>query len=94
MAQRNETIPVKLMLLGTPMIGDICFGDLAAMTQEERESAYTLRACWRSIADNFEAQSNDPLLFPAKMSDEEMMKMPPTALMGSEMDIFITDTTR
>ena len=46
------------------------------------------------IADDFEAQKSDPLLFPGKASDELIEKFPPTVIEESEFDMFITEATR
>ena len=94
MAQKNETDLVKLAIPGVAMISDMCFSDPAAMPKEEREVAYLMRRNWHCLADDFEAQKNDPLLFPAKASDEIIAKMPPTIIYTMEFDLFITENTR
>jgi len=94
MAQKNETDLVKLAIPGIAMISDLCFSDPAAMTKEERDNAYVMRKTWQCIADNFEVQRSDPLLFPAKASDEIIAKMPPTVIWEMEFDLFITENTR
>merc|ERR1711936_1237437 len=76
------------------MISDYCFSDLASMTKEEREQGVNQRKMWKLIASDFEAQKNDPLLFPAKASDEILEKMPPTIIWEDEFDFYITETTR
>jgi len=37
---------------------------------------------------------SDPLLFPAKASDELIQKMPPTVIFSAEFDMFVTETER
>jgi len=94
MAQKNETDLVKLAIPCVAMISDLCFTDPAAMTEAERESAVMMRKTWRCIADDFEMQNNDPLLFPAKASDAIISKMPPTIIWEMEFDLFITENVR
>ena len=94
LAQKNETDVVKLAIPGVPMISDYCFGDTNQMTKEERENAYLTRRCWRLIANDFDVQKNDPLLFPSKASDEIISKMPPTIIWENEFDLFITEAGR
>ena len=94
MAQKNDTDLVKLAIPGVAMISDNCFSDPAAMTREEREYAYLMRRNWRCIADDIDKQWNDPLLFPAKASDETIAKMPPTMIWEMEFDMFITENSR
>ena len=94
LAQKNETDVVKLAIPAIPMISDYSFGDVNEMTEEERESAFFMRRCWRLIANDFDAQKNDPLLFPSKASDEIIAKMPPTIILENEFDMFITEAGR
>ena len=49
---------------------------------------------WKYIARDIKAQWSDPLLFPAKASDELIQKMPATVIISAEFDIFITETER
>ena len=49
---------------------------------------------WEYIAKDLKAQWSDPLLFPAKASDELIQKMPATVIISAEFDIFITETER
>ena len=94
LAQNNETDLVKLAIPAVPMISDLCFSDPAAMTEAERKTAFLMRRTWRCIANDFEAQKNNPLLFPAKASDEIIAKMPPTIIWEMEFDMFITENER
>ena len=64
MAQKQEGNLVKLAIPMIAMTSDYCFTDVNAMTREERENAYGIRKTWMCIADDFEAQRHDPLLFP------------------------------
>ena len=45
---------------------------------------------WEYIARDLKAQWSDPLLFPAKASDELLQKMPPTMIVSAEFDLYIT----
>ena len=64
------------------------------MTKEERENAHIMRKIWKCIAEDYETQKGDPLLFPAKASDDLISKMPPTIIWEYEFDIYITEATR
>lgn len=66
MAQRDETNLVKLAMPQVPMIGDLVFGDMAAMTNEERMNAPLVRKMWLCIANNFEEDRHNPVFFPTK----------------------------
>ena len=94
MAQKGETDLVKLAILGIPMISDYCFSDPLSMTKEERESAVVMRKVWKCVANDFDKQKDDPLLFPAKSSDELLALMPPTIIWEAEFDVFITEASR
>ena len=94
MAQKDETELVKLAIPGVPMISDYHFGDPSEMTKEEREMAYGFRRIWRCIAEDIKKQWSDPLLFPAKASDEIIAKMPPTIIWEMEFDMCITEASR
>ena len=94
MAQKDETELVKLAMPGIPMVSDYAFSDPLGMTKEERDTCYMMRKVWRMIAADMEKQKDDPLLFPAKASDELLAKMPPTIVNEVEFDMFITEATR
>ena len=94
LAQNNEGDWVKLAMPNIPMVDDYTFTDTAAMTKEEKENNPGMRKCWKLIAADFEAQKDDPLLFPGKASDELLQKFPPTIVEESEFDMFITEATR
>ena len=67
LAQRDEGRLVKLAMPATAMISDLCFSDPAAMTNEERYNVGFMREIWKILADDFEKQRLDPLLFPDKV---------------------------
>jgi len=94
LAQKNEGDLVKVAIPAIAMTDDYTFSDPACMTIEEREHNGGMRKCWKLIAQDFEMQKNDPLLFPGKASDELLKKFPPTIIEESEFDMFITETTR
>ena len=94
LAQNDETDLVKLAIPGIPMVDDYCFSEPASMTTEERTAHLWMRKCWKLIAADLEAQKNDPLLFPGKVSDELLSKFPPTIINEVEFDMFITESTR
>ena len=94
LAQKDESHLVKLALPTIAMIDDYAFTDPAAMTKEERETAQTMRKIWCCIAHDIDSDRSNPLLFPAKASDELLSKMPPTIIWEMEFDIFITENTR
>lgn len=94
LAQNDETDLIKLALPGIPMVDDYCFSDLAAMTNEERDTAPMMRAVWKMIAADMEKQKTDPLLFPGKAAPELLEKFPPTIIVEAEFDMFITEATR
>lgn len=53
-----------------------------------------MQIMWKYIAKDIKAQWSDPLLFPAKASDELIQRMPATVIFSAEFDIFITETER
>ena len=94
LAQNDETSLVKLAMPDIAMIGDLTFSDPLAMTKEEREYCFMGRKMWRCIASDMDKQKEDPLLFPAKASDEILTKMPPTIILECEFDGFLTEAFR
>jgi len=96
LAMEEETNLVKLAIPTIPMIDDYSFGDMAAMTREEREHAPGQRKIWRLIAgpDVDAEKSSDPLLYPGKASDDLLAKVPPTIVWENEFDLYITEATR
>ena len=94
LAQNDEGGLVKLAKPCIPMVDDYCFSDPLAMTIEEREWYASMRKNWNLIANDFEVQKSDPLLFPGKASDELLEKFPPTIMEECEFDMFITEATR
>ena len=95
LAENNETNLVKLAMPQVPMVDDYCFSDPLAMTVEEREMHSTMRKTWRDlIAADFEEQKSSPHLFPGKASEELLEKFPPTIILESEFDMFITEASR
>ena len=85
---------VKLAIPEIPMCSDYCFSDMKAMTKEERENAKSMRKNWKMIASDWEKQRSDPLLFPDKARESDLIKMPPTVMITGEFDVFITETIR
>jgi acetyl esterase len=85
---------VKLAIPEIPMCSDYCFSEIKSMTKEEREVAKSMRKNWKMIAEDWEKQRNDPLLFPDKTKVKDLMRMPPTVMITGEFDIFITEATR
>ena len=94
LAQKMEGELIKLAIPSIAMISDYCFGDLASMTKEEREASHMMRKIWRCISNDLDTEQSNPLLFPAKATDEILQRMPPTIIWENEFDIFITETTR
>lgn len=94
LAQNQESDLVKVALPSIPMIDDYHFNDTLSMTKEERGQAKTQRKLWHLIASDLNTQRADPLLFPAKASDEILQKMPPVIMMECEFDFYITEAER
>ena len=96
LAQKNEGHLIKLAMPGIPMIDDYEFGDPKSMTTEERGNVFAMKKVWECIATDLDAQrkNGDPLLFPAKASDELLAKFPPTIIWEHEFDFFITQAIR
>lgn len=95
LAQREESALVRMAIVSIPMVDDYSFADVEPMTKEERESAPMMRKIWKHlIADDWEKQKSDPLLFPGKASDELLQKFVPTVLDTVEFDMYITEATR
>jgi len=96
LAQKDESHLVKLAVPIIPMLDDLCFSDTQSMTAEEREQAIPQQTVWLAIATDLQAQrdTKDPLLFPAKSSDDLLAKFPPTVIYEREFDFYITESTR
>ena len=96
LAQKDEGHLMKLAIPAIPMIDDYHFGDPKSMTTEERSSYQSMRKIWKCLASDLDEQrkNGDPLLFPAKASDDLLAKMPPTIIWEVEFDIYITEATR
>ena len=95
LAENSEASLVKLAMPVVPMVDDYCFSDPLAMTKEEREIHPTMRKIWGNLtASNFEEQKSSPYLFPGKASEELLEKFPPTIILESEFDLYITEASR
>jgi len=96
LAQRDESHLVKLAVPVIPMVDDYAWTDPLSMTREEMEMAIPMKAVYNAIATDLDAQraSCDPLLFPAKASEELLRKFPPTVVVEVEFDFYITESTR
>eukprot|EP00092_Neocalanus_flemingeri_P056516 GFUD01067019.1.p1 GENE.GFUD01067019.1~~GFUD01067019.1.p1 ORF type:complete len:337 (+),score=85.03 GFUD01067019.1:33-1013(+) len=94
LAQKNQSHLVKVSIPTIPMLDDYAFGDTAAMTKEERDTAMLMRLTWNALAADLKAQSQEPLLFPSKASKEILEMFPPTVMFEVEFDMFITEATR
>ena len=96
LAQKDEGHLVKLAIPSVAMIDDYLLGDPKSMTTEERLGSDSMVKAWECLATDLDEQrkNGDPLLFPAKASDDLLAKMPPTIIWEVEFDIFITETTR
>ena len=94
LAQHNESHFVKLAMPSIPMVDDDCFRETGGMKIGEKFNAYVMRKLWKLIADDFEKQKNDPLLFPGKATEEILKNMPPTILWETEFDLYIAESTR
>jgi len=94
LAQKEESNLVKLAILSVAMVDDSSFGDISLMTREEKNHADIQKSFWNAIAVDLKAQSQDPLLYPGKASNDLLRKFPPTVIYEVEFDIYITETTR
>lgn len=96
LAQKDESNLVKVAVPVIPMVDDYCFGDVNSMTKEEAGMAVGQRAIWAALATDLKEQRSrpDPLLFPAKSPDDLLEKFPPTLIVESEFDFYITEATR
>ena len=96
LAQRDEGHLIKLAIPAVAMMDDYEFGDPNSMTKEEKDNAPMMKKAWECIATDLEAQrlAGDPLLFPAKASDELIAKFPPVIIWECEFDFFITAAFR
>merc|ERR1712193_379672 len=66
------------------------------MTKEERDFVGMQKLIWNAVATDLEEQraSQDPLLFPAKASDDLLALFPPTVVLEVEFDQYITENIR
>lgn len=96
LARKEEAHLVKLAIPVIPMLDDYCWGDTNSMTKEEAGMAFMMQKVWAAIGTDVQAQraSADPLLFPAKAPEDLLTRFPPTVILESEFDFYITEATR
>ena len=110
LAREEKANLVKLAIPIIPMLSDYSFTDKTAMTREEAENAIGQQKLWRLIAGpnvgnvmlkifqtillQMTALSKDALLFPDKVEERTLSKMPPTIIWEAEFDIFLTEACR
>merc|ERR1719402_1181647 len=67
MAQRGQTGLVRLAVPIVPMLSDYFLTTSPlSMTEEERANLAGMRASWKALAQDLEADWDSPLLFPDK----------------------------
>merc|ERR1711879_436108 len=59
---------------------------------EEQTNLTGMRASWKALAQDLEADWDSPLLFPDKAPKELLAALPPTVVISAEFDMFITET--
>merc|ERR1712032_1086052 len=95
LAMRGQTGLVKLALPIVPMLSDYFLTTSPlSMTEEERFNVAGMRASWKAIAQDLEAEWDSPILFPDKAPKELLDELPPTVVISAEFDMFITETER
>ena len=95
LAESYESHMIKLAIPGIPMTDDYCFSDPLAMNIEERNVHMMMRKIWKYyVASDWETQKHSPHLFPGKASEELLEKFPPTIILETEFDMFITEASR
>merc|ERR1712055_1162790 len=96
LAKNNESHLVKLAVPVIPMLDDYCWGDTKSMTKEEAGMAVMQQKIWKALSTDLEDQraSGDPLLFPAKATEDMLAKFPPSVIVEAEFDFYITEASR
>ncbi|KAL5269635.1 hypothetical protein ACHWQZ_G003176 [Mnemiopsis leidyi] len=94
LAQHDESHLIKLALPIIPMVDDYAFSNPHSMTVDERSGFMVMRRIWTMISADLSTQSDDPLLYPGKASDEILARFPPTIVVEGEFDMFITESCR
>merc|ERR1711971_179313 len=95
LAMRGQTGLVKLALPIVPMLSDYFLTTSPkSMTEEERFNVAGMRASWKALAQDLEAQWDSAILFPDKAPQELLANLPPTVVISAEFDMFITETER
>ena len=89
LSQRNESDMVKLAMPNIPMVDDDSFRKGSTGIEN-----LLVRKMWKFIANDLEAEKNDPLLFPGKASDQILEHMPPTIVWSAEFCVLVKETTR
>jgi len=49
---------------------------------------------YKFLAENLEKQNDDPYIYPMKMTNEILGKLPPTLLITTEFDFYLNDTKK
>ena len=77
----------KMMILRSSMHSNMiqaeAFGNLHNYEKYTQDMQYSI---FNLLATDFEAQNEDPLLYPAKMPIEDLKKLPPTIICTGEFD--------
>lgn len=83
---------VKAQFLWTPNISNSVADGTAEEVQSYEVSHNYIKAVFQMLGNDYDNQQNDDQLFPGKLSDELLMKVPPFALFTSEFDFLRRDS--
>lgn len=94
LADRNEQALARLLVLIHPMIGNhFVSGKVpeSEWTTCERNFVRMQRSFYQHMSTDFDAQKDDPLIYPCTMDAATLLKLPPTAIFTGEFDAFRRD---
>lgn len=87
MVKEGKSNLPKMMILRhsmhSNMLQDEAFGNLKNFEKFHQDSQFGI---FNLLATNFEAQQEDPVLYPAKMNIQDLKQLPPTVVCTGEFD--------
>jgi acetyl esterase len=94
LVERGEQDLVQLLIPMWPMCGDnLCGGKKPDWTQYEKPFHYMDRF-YEAICTDFAAQQTDGYVYPVRMQDHVMAKLPMTFVLTSEFDCYRRDSSK
>ena len=76
------------------MLDDTLFNGKTKLNWYEKGEGDRIKSIMKCHAIDIDKQENDPYLYPAKMSDKLLAKIPPVVLTTTEFDIYLKEVTK